>query len=904
MLSPITNNTKMNQAFVQNTITIIPNFLDGETKNEISRQIDDDEAARELFKCIKSLPSKERTWSERFKKGQEIRRFYVDIDLEKDSLQVSTEDFYRWLDTCIAHFCESFKVHFDIALNDEDLAVSASHDPYAKTPGFHKYSAHLVVPCYKMHYAQQKEFVITVLGAPLFDQNVYNADNSNFRLPYCFKPYKGVPDGIDPRANQMMPKFSMNESDHLVSILSGKEHLLTFDSGELCHQAFKRQKLGCNKNTVSPIHNPPSSTMSQKQQECVTFQEDELMVIKGKLNKLFKTNNIEFEFSSDQYTEYGMKGQAFTISNNSLQCPNGCGEHVSNRWLVGKGRQRYRIINLSERCKKWIDLPYELGDNPKDTPTQQIICWLQDQARERQLVKDHFGNVHQYILPHVPMPMLRNGLHVSIASWVGQMCGQSILDGRVWELIGGNSRMRNEVVKELENDTCTKFQTFQRSPGVYSFQNGILDLPQSVFYHFKEEGLQEEGGDESHHKLINDAPECMIPMVHLREHTFKYDPNLCAADYPTPLLQSTLEYQKFSQQAIDNIYAFMGLCMFPLNHHLAMPQWEIGFHSCGMKNTGKSLLLDTTKEFIAPELVGNVSSGSHSDGVGGGLQAIEGKSLILQSECTQNFAKKIEPATFCQLLSHEQVSITKKGKDPQTYLSNAPWWIASNEGCGHEKYSQCMRRLVTIPYDKYLDEASQDLTLKSEIKSKELPFLIIKSFLHFQALKNKVGLSSNVRNFLDPVFRKAGEDAQEEHNAMIAYLEHLQAQGCLAPPEYNNDRTQKNGGKDVKRCTAFYCDETMFKQRYKDFCIKRGYEEKEWAYSKSIFQAPFGKFKIEIKKRMREHWPPYENKDGVKVRGTEKRQTFLYGVWCYENCKPWDNSANFDSWDNSFKFGG
>jgi hypothetical protein len=539
-----------------------------------------------------------------------------------------------------------------------------------------------------------------------------------------------------------------------------------------------------------------------------------------------------------------------------------------------------------------MELPYEIGDRCEDSPAQQVICWLQDQAKENKLVKDHFGNVHEYSLPHVPTPLLRNGNPLTIAQWVDTNCDQSILNGKVWGLVGGNSRFRLEVIKELEKDTDTMFPVFHRNPGVYSFKNGILDLTTTIFYHFSQEGLDGIQGDREvithHHKLIQDAPVGLVPMVHLVGYTLdNYDHTLGTDGYPTPLLQSTLEYQQFSQEAIDNIYSFVGICLFPLNHPLSCPQWEIGFHSVGVKGTAKSLWIDGVKECIAPELVGCVSAGSHSDGVGGGLQAIEGKSLMLQSEATQIFAKKIEPATFCQLLSHEQVSITKKGKDPQNYLSHALWWIASNEGCGHEKHAQCMRRLITIPYTIYLDESKQDLTLKARIKKEEIANLIIKSFLHFELLKERVGPSQNVRNFLAPVFKEAGEATQEEHNPMVAYLEHLQNMGCLGPAEYE---TVKTSSLEHSRCKKFYCEETDFKLHYKEYCNRHGFDSSASAYSRAIYQSPFGKFNITIKKKTREYWPPYINKDGK--RGPTVQRSFLYGVWCYEYGLPWKNESS------------
>ena len=262
---------------------------------------------------------------------------------------------------------------------------------------------------------------------------------------------------------------------------------------------------------------------------------------------------------------------------------------------------------------------------------------------------------------------------------------------------------------------------------------------------------------------------------------------------------------------------------------------------------------------------------------------------MLQSEATQAFAKKIEAATFCQLLSHEQISITRKGKDPVSYTSFAVWWLASNEGIGHHS-AQVMRRLLTIAYNKYLAESAQDLTLKARIKEQELPSLIIKCFLHFQSLKEKVGPSQNVRNFLDPCFKEAGEATQEEHNPMVAYLEQLQNSGCLGPAEY--EVVKKGTGPQTSRCTKFYCDEAEFKLRYKEYCNRNGFDSSEHAYSRALYQSPFGKLNITIKKATYEHWPPYENNGKKVVEGDLKRRSFLYGVWTYGHGLPWDFKDN------------
>ena len=312
-----------------------------------------------------------------------------------------------------------------------------------------------------------------------------------------------------------------------------------------------------------PTSGPPSKRQKTTQKKAHNgnseegFDEEELERIEAKIRKFMSLgDDVELEFSTDtpvqQYSKSGRKGTAFNIKSTPPAqmppCPNGvCGPHTSNQWLVGQTKQRYCIINMSTRCTQWMELPYEIGDRCEDSPAQQVICWLQDQAKENKLVKDHLGNVHEYSLPHVPTPLLRNGNPLTIAQWVDTNCDQSILNGKVWWLVGGNSRVRLEVIKELEKDTDTHFPVFHRNPGVYSFKNGILDLTTTIFYHFSQEGLDGVHGDREvithHHKLIKDAPVGLVPMVHLGGHTLDYDHTLGTDDYRTPLLQSTLVYE-------------------------------------------------------------------------------------------------------------------------------------------------------------------------------------------------------------------------------------------------------------------------------------------------------------------------------------------------------------------------
>ena len=125
---------------------------------------------------------------------------------------------------------------------------------------------------------------------------------------------------------------------------------------------------------------------------------------------------------------------------------------------------------------------------------------------------------------------------------------------------------------------------------------------------------------------------------------------------------------------------------------------------------------------------------------------------------------------------------------------------------------------------------------------------------------------------------------------MVAYLEHLQNSDCLGPADY--EHVKKGTGPQTFRCTKFYCEEVEFKRCYKEFCNRNGFDSSEHAYSRALYQSPFGKLNITIKKATYEHWPPYENNNGVEVRGPLQRRSFLYGVWTYEHGLPWKFKDN------------
>ena len=402
--------------------------------------------------------------------------------------------FSEWLDANLSYFRGKFKEHLGVELEDKDMAVSAGCGHYAKEPGHHKYSCHVVLPGFKMHHLQMKGFVATVLGKP-FDAGVYGGSSQNLRLPYCFKPSEHAPGRVERRYNTMVEKFSMKDSDHLATLAPDDAQLLAFGPPPphvrppTSGPPSKRQK------TQKKAHNGDSEE---------GFDEEELERIEAKIRKFMSLGcDVELKFTGQYYYKKGMvgtareesrKGAAFKIKSltpaQMPSCPNdGCDVHDTQGWLVGHTRQRYCIINLSDTCTQWMELPYEIGDRCEDSPAQQVICWLQDQAKENKLVKDHFGNVHEYRLPHVPTPLLRNGNPLTIAQWVDTNCDQSILNGKVWGLVGGNSRVRLEVIKELEKDTDTHFPVFSQEPWSLLIQKRHLGPDYNYLLPFQPRGV-------------------------------------------------------------------------------------------------------------------------------------------------------------------------------------------------------------------------------------------------------------------------------------------------------------------------------------------------------------------------------------------------------------------------------
>jgi hypothetical protein len=233
------------------------------------------------------------------------------------------------------------------------------------------------------------------------------------------------------------------------------------------------------------------------------------------------------------------------------------------------------------------------------------------------------------------------------------------------------------------------------------------------------------------------------------------------SDIPTPHTQKIFEYQKFSSEVTNWLYAFGGRLCFDVNE---IDSWQVIPFLKGIARSGKSTLITKIfKKFYDPEDVRTLSNNIEKKF---GLWSIHDGLMFISPEVKGDLA--LEQAEFQSMVSGEDVSIARKNQKALSMQWNVPGILAGNEVPNwRDNSGSVQRRVLTWHFSKQVIDA--DPTLEDKLDS-EIPAILckcVKAYLEYASKYN----AQDIWNVVPKYFKEIQKQIAVVTNTLQNFLE-------------------------------------------------------------------------------------------------------------------------------------
>lgn len=276
---------------------------------------------------------------------------------------------------------------------------------------------------------------------------------------------------------------------------------------------------------------------------------------------------------------------------------------------------------------------------------------------------------------------------------------QKELNFEKWKQFTKNGNMRRNLVEHLTVCVDSQFTELKKDRHVFAFKNGL--------YVTCEKGT----GRPQFYKYDTDEFNALAPNIVASKY---FDQDFDDGEYddfmsiPTPTLDSIPKYQKFDDDTIYWLYAFIGRMLYEVNEK---DKWQVVPFLKGMASTGKGKLCEVVSHFFEAEDVGQLSDMPEKNF---GLSAIWDKLVFIAPEVTEKFG--LNQADFQSMVSGERVSVAQKYKVAQSVEWGVPGIYAGNEAMGYKDNSgSIQRRLVIFPFKFQVLPEDMDMELPHKL---------------------------------------------------------------------------------------------------------------------------------------------------------------------------------------------
>ena len=324
----------------------------------------------------------------------------------------------------------------------------------------------------------------------------------------------------------------------------------------------------------------------------------------------------------------------------------------------------------------------------------------------------------------------------------------------MWRNLTSKGSIVKDTITHLTNCRDMQFPEIKKNRHVWSFKNGIFigkewnaDLNKYTcnFYTYERaQGLDPTIVSCKYFDLD-------FPIDEQQEDWYKIR---------TPVLQSIMDYQRFSEEVCKWLYVFIGRLCFDVNDR---DGWQVIPFLKGIARSGKSTIITKVcKKFYDTEDVRTLSNNIEKKF---GLWSIHDGFMFISPEVKGDLA--LEQAEFQSIVSGEDVSIARKNEKALSMMWNVPGILAGNEVPGYRDNSgSVLRRLVTWNFGRQVMDADPHLDQKLDA---EIPHILCKCVEAYLDYAEKYS-DQDIWNVLPEYFKNVQGEVAKLTNPLQHFL--------------------------------------------------------------------------------------------------------------------------------------
>ena len=324
----------------------------------------------------------------------------------------------------------------------------------------------------------------------------------------------------------------------------------------------------------------------------------------------------------------------------------------------------------------------------------------------------------------------------------------------MWRNLTSKGSIVKDTITHLTNCRDMQFPEIKKNRHVWSFRNGIFigkewnaDLNKYTcnFYTYERaQGLDPTIVSCKYFDLDFPIDEQQADWYKIR----------------TPVLQSIMDYQRFSEEVCKWLYVFIGRLCFDVNDR---DGWQVIPFLKGIARSGKSTIITKVcKKFYDTEDVRTLSNNIEKKF---GLWSIHDGFMFISPEVKGDLA--LEQAEFQSIVSGEDVSIARKNEKALSMLWNVPGILAGNEVPGYRDNSgSVLRRLVTWNFGRQVMDADPHLDQKLDA---EIPYILCKCVEAYLDYAEKYS-DQDIWNVLPEYFKNVQGEVAKLTNPLQHFL--------------------------------------------------------------------------------------------------------------------------------------
>ena len=399
----------------------------------------------------------------------------------------------------------------------------------------------------------------------------------------------------------------------------------------------------------------------------------------------------------------------------------------------------------------------------------------------------------------------------------------------LWKALSSRGSAYNDVIRHLTNCKDMQFPEIIKNRHVWSFKNGIFigkewsaktGLYESAFYAYES-------------REFKNLDQTVISCKYFDKDFTDYNHLDDWYEIPTPLFQSVLNYQNFSEDVCKWMYVMGGRLCFDVND---MDAWQVIPFLKGIARSGKSTLI--TKVFRKFYNADDVRTLSNNVEKKFGLSSIYNAFMFIAPEVKGDL--QLEQAEFQSIVSGEDVSIAVKHEKAKSFEWKTPGVLGGNEVPNWKDNSgSVLRRILTWNFGKQVKDADPMLETKLD---EELPIILQKC----------------VRAYLEYAQKYADKDIW---NVVPEYFKTVQRQVATIASTLENF-LQSTG---VKYGQELYCPQKEFVALFNSHCTANNLGKPR--FTQDFYVGPFSQRDIEVRE------------ETLTYRGrVYPKQAFIFGV--------------------------